>query len=428
VRYRVRGGRPLAGRVAVRGAKNAALPILEACTLAARPCTIVGVPDLVDVAVVVAILRRLGARVEEGVRDGLRCLTVDPRGLRHGEVPPELMRRVRSCIDLMGPLLARFGSVRVSFPGGCVIGPRPIDLHLRGLERLGARVADEPGGFLSARAERLRGAEIYLDRPSVGCTEHMMMAAALAEGVTVIQGAAREPEVVDLAGFLQALGARVAGAGGDAVRVEGTGGALLGGCEYRIMPDRIEAGTLLCAAAATGGEVTVEGCRPAHLGAFLAKLREAGCDVSAGPRGDEVALSAPERPRPADVTTQPYPGFPTDLQNPIMAVLLRAGGTSRITETVFEKRFQVAEEFGRLGARVSVLGRTALVQGVPRLTGAVIEAGADLRGAAAMVVAALAAGGETVVERADAVARGYEDLAGDLRSLGADVEVLDDGP
>lgn len=421
MRYRVRGGRALAGRIVVRGAKNAALPILEACTLAARPCVIVGVPDLVDVDVVVAILRRLGAAVSEGRRGGRRCLTVDPRGLRHGEVPGELMRRMRSCIDLMGPLLARFGRVRVSYPGGCVIGPRPIDLHLRGLERLGARVEEEPGGFLVARAARLRGAEIYLDQPSVGCTEHMMMAAALADGTTLVRNAAKEPEIVDLAGFLGALGARVSGAGTDTVRVEGV--ASLGGCEYEIIPDRIEAGTLLCATAATGGTVTVAGCQPAHLGAPLAKLREMGCRIEAG--DDEVTLAAPDRPLATDVTTLAYPGFPTDLQNPVMAVLLRAAGQSRVTETIFENRFQVAEEFARLGARISLFGRTALVEGVPRLSGAVIEAGADLRGAAAMVVAALAADGETLIEHADVIGRGYQDLAGDLRSLGAFAEAVE---
>lgn len=424
MRYRVLGGRPLSGRIVVRGAKNAALPILEACTLATRPCTIVGVPDLVDVAVVAAILRRLGASVEESWRGGQRRLTVDPNGLSHGDVPPELMRRMRSCIDLMGPLLARFGRVSVCHPGGCVIGARPVDLHLRGIRRLGARVEEDSDGRLVARADRLRGAEIEFDQPSVGCTEHMMMAAALAEGTTLIRGAAREPEVVDLAGFLNAVGARVHGAGTDTVRIEGV--AELGGGEYRIIPDRIEAGTLLCAAAATGGQVTVADCEPAHLGATLAVLEAAGCRLQSGAR--QVSVLAPERLRPVEVTTLPYPGFPTDLQNPVMAALLRAGGASRITETIFENRFQVAGEFNRLGAQVGVVGRTAFVRGVRDLRGAVITAGEDLRGAAAMVIAALAAGGETWIERAGVIGRGYEDLPGDLRSLGAEVRALEDRP
>lgn len=418
-RYLVEGGRSLRGRVGVGGAKNAALPILAATLLVRHPVTILDVPDIADVQVAVEILRHLGASVRRTVLGGMPGLMVDPSSADGWEIPHGLMRRMRSSLLFLGPLLARHGRARVSRPGGCVIGPRPIDYHLKGLAAMGAQIAEE-AGFMTVVAPRLRGAEIYLDQPSVGATENLMMAAALAQGRTAIHNAAREPEVADLQNFLGALGARVRGAGTETVMIEGVGRDDLGGATHRVIPDRIEAGTYLLAGACTGGEVTVVGAVPAHLEALLAKLREAGCEVGVGE--GVVAVAGPPRPRAVNLTTQPYPGFPTDLQNPFMALLLRAVGTSVIVETIFESRFKVAAEFHRLGADVSVYDRVAVVRGVERLTGATVEAGEDLRGAVALVLAALSAEGPSVVERTECIRRGYQRFAERLRSLGAVVQ------
>lgn len=419
-RFVIRGGRPLQGTVRVGGAKNAALPLLAAALLAERPCVLHHVPWLRDVESMLRILRALGAEVEVG-EPGPQGRTVAVRVPRLATcaVPPELMRRMRSSLFVLGPLLARCGRAVITYPGGCNIGSRPIDLHLRGLAMMGARI-EEAGGLLSFEALRLRGAEIHLDVPSVGATENLVMAATLAEGTTVIRNAAKEPEVVDLQNFLNRLGARVRGAGTDAVVVEGV--ARLGAAEHEVIPDRIEAGTYLVAGAITGGDVTVADVVPEHLQALMAKLREAGFSVDRGPGW--VRVRARGRPRATNVKTLPYPGFPTDLQNPFLALMCLAEGTSVISESIWDNRFKVADELRRMGARIQVEGRVAVVHGVARLTGAEVEAHDDLRGAMSLVLAALAADGASTVAGAEYVYRGYQDPEAKLAALGADIVLL----
>lgn len=414
-RFIIRGGRRLCGTVRVGGAKNAALPILAACVLTDRECVVRGVPRLRDVGVMLGILRRLGAGVslEEG-RDGETLVRVRAESLAEPEIPEALVRRMRSSVFLMGPLLGRAGRVRLSYPGGCAIGPRPINFHLQGLAALGARIR-ERGGFIEAEAPVLTGASVHLDQPSVGATENLMMAAVRARGVTVIANAAREPEIVDLACFLNRMGARVSGAGTDVVRVEGV--RTLGGADHRVIPDRIEAGTFLVAAAITGGDLTLENVVPEHLKSPIAKLRETGAVVEVLP--GRVRIQGPDRPAAVDLKTLPYPGFPTDLQSQFMALLALADGTSVITETIFENRFKVAGELRRMGAQVTVDGRVAVVKGVRALSGTVVEAMDDLRGGAALVLAGLAAEGVTEVEGVRHVERGYEGMDRKLRAVGA---------
>lgn len=409
----IQGGTPLSGETRIGGAKNAVLPALAATVLAADTTTLLNVPGLRDVDGMMAILRGLGAAVREELDGGQRAITVDARNLASSVIPDELMRQMRSSIFIMGALLARCGEVTVTQPGGCSIGPRPIDLHISGLRRMGAEI-EEAGGHLRARARRLRGADITLTFPSVGATENLMMAATLAEGTTVIRNAAREPEIVDLAQLLTAMGARIQGAGRDIVEVRGV--RRLRGATHRIIPDRIEAGTYLLAIAATGGDGAVTGARPDHLDALLAFLRDTGATVETD--AERIRVRGPERPQAADLRTLPYPGFPTDLQNPALAYLLRADGTSVVTETVFESRFRVADELRRMGASLHVDGRTAIVRGVPRLTGAWVEAH-ELRGGAALVIAALSAEGESRIDGVAHIDRGYERIEEKLKALGA---------
>jgi len=417
------GGRPLRGRLRVQGSKNAALPLLAACLLADGPCRLLGAPAVGDVDAMVAILEHLGARVRRSAGPSGVELEVDPRTVAGYEVPEGLMRRLRASFFVAGPLLARFGRAEVALPGGCDLGPRPVDYHLRALEALGARVRVE-GGRIRAEAARLVGAEVFLDQPSVGATEHAMLAGVGAEGTTVIRNAAREPEVVDLQAFLVALGARVRGAGTSVVTVEGP--APMGSAAHEVIPDRIAAGTWLLAAAVAGGEVELEGAVPEHLGALRAKLRDAGFAPEAA--GGTLRLRAAGRARATHLQTQPYPGFPTDLQNPFLALLVTADGTSLVTETVFDHRFRVVEGLLRMGADVRVYGRVAVVRGVPRLCGAAVAAPQDLRGAAALALAGLAAEGATVVHAAECLDRGYEDFAGTLAALGAEVRVEEEEP
>ncbi len=408
------GGRRLHGQVRISGSKNAVLPILAATLLTDEECVIRNVPRLRDVAVMTSILRRLGAEVHAEAEEGEQVLRVCARRLRTHEVPETLVRRMRSSIFLMGPLLGREGRVRLSYPGGCAIGPRPINLHLKALSDLGA-VIEERNGYLEARAPVLAGATVHLDQSSVGATENAMMAAVLARGMTAIYNAAREPEIADLQGFLNAMGARVSGAGTDVIRVEGVG--RLRGADYRVIPDRIEAGTYLVAAAITGGHLVLLDAEPSHLESPIAKLREAGAVVTA--RGREIHVQGPDRPRAVDIKTVPYPGFPTDLQSPFMALLSLAEGTSIITESIFENRFKVAGELRRMGAQIAIDGRVAVIRGVHRLSGAVVEAMDDLRGGAALVLAGLAAEGRTVVEGVRHIERGYQDLDRKLLEVGA---------
>jgi UDP-N-acetylglucosamine 1-carboxyvinyltransferase len=420
-RYQVIGGQPLAGEVPISGAKNAALPILAATLLSPAEMVIHATPEIRDIGVMIAILRRLGVAVDvlDGSERG-RSLRIRADGLMTPELSADFTREMRSSIFLMGPLLARTGLVRISYPGGCAIGPRPIDFHLRGLQQMGALIREEHG-FIEAEAPGgLVGTELYLDFPSVGATENLMMAAVLAKGTTLIRNAAREPEILDLAEFCNKLGARIQGAGDDVIQIEGVEALpALTGVEHAVIPDRIEAATYLCAAAITGGDLTLIGVRPNHVVSICAKLGEMGAQIQTA--GDQIRIRGPKRPRAADVKTLPYPGFPTDAQPQLMAVLSLANGTSIITETVFENRLQVAEELKRLGAQVRTEGRTAVIKGVKRLTGATVLCPA-LREGMALVLAGLAAEGQTVIDGILHIDRGYHQLEQKLRAVGAQIE------
>jgi len=408
----VHGGRPLSGRVAVSPAKNAILPMLAASLLAEGEVRLEPIPWLEDVDVMVRLIRHMGVLVR---REGSE-LVLDARAVAVTEAPAHLVRRMRASFLVAGPLLARFGKAVLPLPGGCAIGRRPIDLHLKGLWALGAEV-EERADAVCLYARRLRGADIVLDFPSVGATENLLMAATLAKGTTRIRNAAREPEVEDLAHFLMALGAEIEGEGTGEIVVHGVAG--LHGGTYSAIPDRIEAATFLVAGAITEGDVTVTGVLPQHLGALLAKLDEAGVEVEVSESSVRCRRTGPIRP--VAVTTEPYPGFPTDMQAPMLALLTLAEGTSRVRETIFENRFHHAYELTRLGAQVRVEGQVAVVEGVPRLRGGIVRA-SDLRGAAALVLAALAADGVSEVQDAHHLDRGYHQFERKLAFLGAQVE------
>ena len=417
-KLRIEGGRPLRGEVAVSGAKNAALPILCAGLLCAGPLALGNVPQLHDVATTLKLLRRLGATVE---RDGERVL-LDAAGVGSVEAPYELVRTMRASILVLGPLLARFGEARVSLPGGCAIGQRPVDQHIKGLQAMGAQIAIEHGDVV-ARVSRLKGARIVTDMVTVTGTENLMMAATLADGETVIENAAREPEVVDLAAALVAMGARIEGAGTDRIAVRGV--ERLHGAEHRVMADRIEAGTFLCAVAAAGGEITLTGAQPATMDATLEKLREAGATIETA--GDHIRLSMKRRPRAVNVRTAPYPAFATDMQAQLMALDCIAEGTGVITETIFENRFMHVLELQRLGADIVIEGSTAVVRGMPKLSGAAVMA-TDLRASAGLVIAGLVAEGQTVIDRIYHLDRGYERMEAKLGQLGARIERVTGSP
>jgi UDP-N-acetylglucosamine 1-carboxyvinyltransferase len=410
----VRGGRPLEGRVAAASAKNAVLPIMAACLLTDEECVIRGVPRLEDVATMARLLEVMGVEVARRGRTlRVRAATVAERA------PYDIVRKMRASYYVLGPLVGRLGQAEVSLPGGCAIGARPVDLHLKGIEALGASVEVEHG-YIKARARRLRGAGMVLEGangPSVGATANTMMAAALARGTTEIRGAACEPEVTDLAGFLNRMGARVRGAGTPTVRIRGV--SRLRGAEYRPIPDRIEVGTLAAAGAITRGRVEITHCRPDHLATVVETLRAAGAGVTVRPRS--LVVEAAGRPGPVNIATAPYPGFPTDLQAQFTALLCLARGTSVVTESIFENRFLHAMELARMGARIDVAGSTATVRGVARLQSAQVMA-SDLRASAALVLAGLAARGRTVVRRIYHLDRGYERLEQKLGRLGARIE------
>ena len=406
----IQGGRPLQGRVRAGGAKNAALPLLAAALLTEEPCRLDNVPELRDVATMLTLLRGLGVQAQGPERGRL---VLEPGGVYGYEAPYELVKTMRASVLVLGPLLARFGRAEVSLPGGCAIGARPINLHLAGLERLGAAIRIERG-YVVASARRLAGARVILDYPTVTGTMNLIMAASLARGTTVLENAACEPEVAELAEALNRMGAQIRGAGTDRVEVEGVD--RLGGMEHRIMPDRIETGTFLAAAAITGGSVTVEECRPDHLEGILEKLEQAGAAVEAGERS--VTVRSRGRLRGVDVKTGPYPAFATDMQAQFMALMTLAQGTSVITETVFENRFMHVAELRRMGADITVQGNSAVVRGVERLSGAPLMA-TDLRASASLILAGLAASGETSVSRVYHIDRGYERIEEKLRSLGA---------
>jgi UDP-N-acetylglucosamine 1-carboxyvinyltransferase len=414
----IEGGARLRGEVQVSGAKNSALPVLCAAILSDEPLTVTNVPQLQDVATTARLLQTMGASVERPAR---HTMVLDCAKLDRLEAPYDLVRTMRASILVLGPMVARFGRARVSLPGGCAIGQRPVDLHIKGLQALGAEISIEHG-YLEARvarpggSTRLRGAPIFMDLVSVTGTENLMMAAALAEGSTVIQNAAREPEVVELARCLNAMGARITGAGESEITIEGV--ERLHGAQWHIMPDRIEAGTFLAAAAATRGELLLRGANPSHLTAILDKLREAGARIEAGT--DTISLSMPHRARAVNVRTAPYPGFATDMQAQLMALDCVAEGTATIVETIFENRFMHALEMKRMGAQIEIDGNTAIIQGVPQLDGAAVMA-TDLRASASLIIAALAASGETVIDRIYHLDRGYEAIEQKLCGLGAKI-------
>ncbi|HAA38287.1 MAG TPA: UDP-N-acetylglucosamine 1-carboxyvinyltransferase [Firmicutes bacterium] len=421
-KYIVRGGKRLEGVVQIGGAKNSILPILAAVLLnrSSDEVFLTNVPRIRDVIKMVEILRSLGVEITWSGAD----MAIKTDNLTGYVIDESLMREMRSTIFLMGAILARFGHVCISYPGGCAIGQRPIDLHLKGLAALGAQLREQHG-YIYASCSRLVGADIHLDFPSVGATENIMLAAVYARGVTVISNAAKEPEIVDLQNILNKMGARISGAGTDHIRIEGV--SQLHGAEHAVIPDRIVAGTMMMAAAVTGGEIVLDNVIPRHLDAVIAKLREAGVQIRE--ESGRLIVQAPPRLRALEyVRTLPYPGFPTDLQAPMMAVLTRAQGTSIIVENVFDSRFKHVAELNRMGAQIIVASdnRTAIVHGTERLMGASVTA-PDLRAGAALVIAGLAAEGETVVSGLEHIVRGYEDLEGDLSRLGADIKRISEG-
>lgn len=407
--FQVVGGRRLCGELEVGCAKNAVLPILAAAILTDERVVIEDCPALVDARNMLSILKTLGCRVETSGSD----VILDASRAENHEMPEQLSKRLRSSIFMLGPLIGRFGRAKVSYPGGCEIGQRPIDLHLKGLRALGVRIREEHG-MIECDGARLRGADVYLDFPSVGATENVMMAAVLARGRTTIHNAAREPEIRDLQDFINALGGRVRGGGSDCVVIEGV--KALGGARYRPLPDRIVAGTILAAAAATRGEVLLKRVCPDDLGAVLDKLRQAGCAVESG--SSQIYLRAGAL-KPFELSTQPFPGFPTDLQAQFMALACSIEGASVIVENVFENRFAHAAQLRRMGADIFISNRLAVVRGA-KLYGASVQAG-DLRGGAALVIAALVAQGESWVENVELIDRGYASLENMLASLGAQV-------
>lgn len=405
------GGRRLVGEIRASGAKNAALPILAASLLTADDLVLHNVPDLADVRTMLKLLSGMGVRVERNGTD----VTLNAGAVTSTVAPYELVKTMRASVLTLCPLVARFGTAEVSLPGGCAIGARPVDQHIRGLRQLGASVEIDHG-YVKAQAARLTGAHLVTDMVTVTGTENLIMAAVLADGVTVIENAAREPEVVDLCNCLKAMGAKIEGEGTPVIRIEGV--ERLHGAEHTVIADRIEAGSFFVAAVVTQGDVLVTHCEPRHMEVVLDKLREAGAQLNVG--ADWVRVRMTGRPKPVSIRTVPHPGFPTDMQAQFMTLNCLAEGTARITETIFENRFMHVPELMRLGAQISIEGHTAIVQGVPALTGATIMA-TDLRASASLVIAALAAQGESTVDRIYHLDRGYEHMEDKLRSLGADI-------
>ncbi|MCC4115084.1 UDP-N-acetylglucosamine 1-carboxyvinyltransferase [Aromatoleum toluclasticum] len=414
----IEGGARLTGETAISGAKNAALPILCAALLTREPVTFTNVPQLNDIGTLLKLLAQMGVKVSRGSGDDAGSVTLDASELDNPVATYEMVKTMRASILVLGPLVARCGEAKVSLPGGCAIGARPVDQHIKGLQAMGAQVTVEHG-YVHAQVPRLKGARLFTDMVTVTGTENLMMAACLADGETVIENAAREPEVVDLANCLVAMGARISGAGTDVIRIRGV--ERLSGTTHRIMPDRIETGTYLCAAAATGGEIRLTRTSSAYLDAVIDKLMDAGCDVVT--ERDAIRLKAPQRLTSVSIRTSPYPAFPTDMQAQFMAINAVANGAAVIRETIFENRFMHAVELQRLGADIRIDGNTAMVQGVERLQGATVMA-TDLRASASLVIAGLVAEGETVIERIYHLDRGYERLEQKLADLGARVRRL----
>ena len=409
----IHGGKPLQGTVRVSGAKNAVLPIIVASMLGTTQSTLTEIPKLADVHTVCDVIASLGVHIEHPERD---TLVIDAHELTSTTAPYDLVRRMRASFLVMGPLLARKGRAQISLPGGCSIGARPIDLHLKAFEAMGAVINLENGDIEATAPNGLKGAQIYLDFPSVGATENILMAASMADGKTVLENAAEEPEIVDLATYLNSMGANIRGAGTNVIRIEGV--KELHGANHAVIPDRIEAGTFMVGAAMTQGNVFVENAISEHLKPLISKLKEVGADVQE--EIDGIRVIGHEPLRPADIKTLPYPGFPTDIQAQFMALTTICQGTSVVTETVFENRFMHVDEFKRMGAKIRIEGRSAIVEGVPRLKGASVNA-TDLRAGAALVLAGLVAEGETEVGYLYHIDRGYDNLVLKLQRLGADI-------
>jgi UDP-N-acetylglucosamine 1-carboxyvinyltransferase len=410
----IQGGNPLHGDVLISGAKNAALPIMCASLLSAEPLQLSNVPDLHDIATMRKLLQQMGVSVESNGEE----MSLDGANVTKLEAPYDMVKTMRASVLVLGPLVARFGEAKVSLPGGCAIGSRPVDLHIKGLQAMGAQISIEHG-YIHAQAKRLKGARIFFDIVSVTGTENLMMAAALADGVTVLENAAREPEVVDLANCLIAMGANVSGAGTDMITI--TGVEKLHAAEHRILPDRIESGTFLVAAAATGGSITLRNTSADILDTVLEKLSEAGAKLRI--EADTIHLEMHGRPKSVNLRTAPYPAFPTDMQAQFMALNTIADGSAMMVETIFENRFMHVQELRRLGAQIDVEGNTALVRGVAGLEGATVMA-TDLRASASLVIAGLVAQGETIIDRIYHLDRGYAHIEAKLSKLGASIRRL----
>ncbi|HEX8707829.1 MAG TPA: UDP-N-acetylglucosamine 1-carboxyvinyltransferase [Pyrinomonadaceae bacterium] len=421
-KFHIMGGRPLRGRIRVSGAKNSALPCMAAALLTAETVTLHNIPYVRDIITQRRLLEDIGATV---LTPELRTHKITANHVELFEAPYELVKTMRASVLALGPLLARFGKARVSLPGGCAIGSRPIDLHLAGFEHLGAEVGLEAGDVVARAPKRgrLRGGEVHFEKATVTGTENLMMAATLAEGQTVIHNAAREPEIVDLAELLNKMGARVRGAGTPTIRIEGV--EALGGAEHTIIPDRIETGTFMVAAAITRGELEIKDCRPEHSAIVIAKLREAGVEIEELNQSTLRVRCCAAGLKASDIVTEPHPRFPTDMQAQYMALMTQAEGRSVITETIFENRFMHASEMQRMGARIHIDARIATVEGVTPLAGARVQA-SDLRASASLVLAGLAASGETIIDRVYHIDRGYEKIESKLSSVGAEIERLRD--
>ncbi|HEY0820241.1 MAG TPA: UDP-N-acetylglucosamine 1-carboxyvinyltransferase [Rhizobacter sp.] len=411
----IKGGRQLQGEVVISGAKNAALPELCAALLTAEPVTLTNVPRLQDVNTTLKLLRMMGVQAERSESQP-DTVAINASNVTSREATYDLVKTMRASILVLGPLLARFGEAKVSLPGGCAIGSRPVDQHIKGMQAMGAEITVEHG-YIHARTKRLKGARITTDMVTVTGTENLMMAAVLAEGETVLENAAQEPEIPDLAEMLIRMGAKIEGHGTSKIRIQGVD--RLGGVSHRIVPDRIEAGTFLCAVAAAGGDVTLRRARADHLDAVIDKLRDAGAAIESG--ADWIRVKNDKRLRAVGFRTSEYPAFPTDMQAQFMALDCIAEGTARITETIFENRYMHVNELVRLGAKIEVDGHTAVVQGVPKLSGATVMA-TDLRASASLVIAGLVADGETVVDRIYHLDRGYDQMETKLRGIGADIQ------
>jgi UDP-N-acetylglucosamine 1-carboxyvinyltransferase len=414
-KFVIRGGNPLLGTIQVSGAKNAALPAMAAALLTEEPVILEGIPQVRDIETTRKLLAAMGAEVELGYGRAHHRTTLCCRNLASPEASYELVKTMRASTLVLGPLVARCGTARVSLPGGCAIGARPIDLHIKGLERLGATIRQEHG-YVEASAKRLKGAEIVFDKITVTGTEDLLMAAVLADGETVMKNCAREPEVADLADLLNKMGARVEGAGTSTIRIKGV--AKLKGAKHRIIPDRIEAATFIIAGALTGGDLNVSGCEPTHLGALLQKLEATGVKTKPGKQSVRVMGDNPLQA--SDMVTEEYPGFPTDVQAQYMALATQAEGTSVITENIFENRFMHAQELLRMGANIKIEGSRAIIRGKTPLSGAAVLA-SDLRASASLVLAALVAEGETIIDRVYHIDRGYENIEEKLRAVGAQI-------